>query len=425
MDDGMTKMPLHLFFAFLMPWTGAIALAQDWSRFRGPEGRGVSDATSVPTKFSIADYNWKVNLPGPGHSSPVVWGDRLFLTVVTSENEREVACFDTKNGARLWDWSTDFIAHNKHRDNEFASSTPCLDERNIYVFWTSGDFAEALALTHEGELVWRHTLGNFAGDHGSASSPILVNGGVFVFWDDLNGTQTQFALLDPKDGSPIWQKLLDWDDRQLKTTYSTPAIYVNSKGKTELIVTSQPFGMLGLDAANGDELWRYDHGFKARTVGSPVVAGDVIFATWGSGNGAKDHVAVVPGTETDDGEPKVAWRWDHNKGLPYVPTPIFNDGLLYLWKDDGLFQVVEAKSGEVVYGPQRVGGRYFSNPILIGDKIYCGSRDLNEMVVLQAGKEFKVLARNELDAGVNATPAVAGGRMFVRTNQSLISVGGR
>ncbi len=416
------KTPLPPLVAFLL-LTGPFAQSQEWSRFRGTDGSGISDASTIPSKFTMADYNWKVDLPGEGHSSPVVWGTQLFLTVVTGEARRTVLSFDTKDGSQKWEWTSDFVPHNKHRDNEFASSTPCLDESNIYVFWTSGEQSEVVALTHEGELVWQKVLGSFAGDHGSASSPILVNGGVFVFWDDLNNTQTEFALLNPTDGSEIWRKLIDWDDRQLKSTYSTPALYLNSKGKTEIIITSQPFGMLSLDPETGDEIWRYDHGFKARTVGSPVIADGLIFATWGSGNGAKDHVAVIPGSETENGEPKVAWRWDNNKGMPYVPTPLFKDGQLYFWKDDGLIQIVRSDSGEVVHGPERVGGRYFSNPILIDDRIFCGSRDLNEMVVVQASAPFKVLARNQLDSGVNATPAVSGGHLFIRTNESLISVG--
>tara|TARA_R110002096_G_scaffold273422_10_gene467305 strand:+ start:5194 stop:6456 length:1263 start_codon:yes stop_codon:yes gene_type:complete len=415
--------PLPLLIAIILGIFGATSFAQEWTRFRGPGGSGISKTETIPAKFTIVDYDWKVTLPGVGHSSPVVWGDQVFLTVVTGGTQREVISYDSDDGSQIWSWASDFVPHNKHRDNEFASSTPCLDPNHLYIFWTSDEKAEVIALTHGGKPAWQTSLGTFAGDHGSATSPILVNGGVFVFWDDLNNTQTEFALLNPTDGSEIWRKLIDWDDRQLKSTYSTPVLYQNSKGTQEIIITSQPFGMLSLDPANGDELWRYDHGFKARTVGSPVVADKVIFATWGSGNGAKDHVAVIPGTETKDGKPKVAWRWDNNKGLPYVPTPLYRDGLLFFWKDDGLLQVVKSASGEVVHGPTRIGGRFFSNPIMIDDKIYCGSRDLNEMVVVRASGDYEVLARNQLDSGVNATPAVANGKLFIRTNESLIAVG--
>ena len=159
-------------------------------------------------------------------------------------------------------------------------------------------------------------------------------------------------------------------------------------------------------------------------MGSPVVSEGVIFATWGSGNGAKDHIAITPGTETADGKPKVAWRRPDNKGLPYVPTPLASNGLLHIWADSGLFHVLDAKTGTPVYEPQRIGGTFFSNPILVGDRIYCGSRDQGEMVVVKAGPEFEILARNDMGAGINATPAVSGGRMFIRTDKHLISVGG-
>ncbi|MEM1294971.1 MAG: PQQ-binding-like beta-propeller repeat protein [Verrucomicrobiota bacterium] len=415
--------PLPLLAAIFIGISGATISAQEWSRFRGPGGSGISKTATIPAKFTTVDYEWLVALPGVGHSSPVIWGEQLFLTVVTGGTQRQIISYNTEDGSKNWSWESDFVPHNKHRDNEFASSTPCLDQDHLYVFWTSDEQAEAIALTHDGKPAWQKSLGTFAGDHGSATSPILVKGGVFVFWDDLNNTQSEFALLNPADGSEIWRKLIDWDDRQLKSTYSTPVLYLNSKGKEEIIITSQPFGMLSLDPENGDELWRYDHGFKARTVGSPVIAKGVIFATWGSGNGAKDHVAVVPGSETKNGQAKVAWRWDHNKGLPYVPTPLYRDGLLFFLKDDGLLQVVKADTGDIVHGPTRIGGRFFSNPILVDDKIYCGSRDRNEMVVIKASEDYDVIARNQLDSGVNATPAVANGKMFIRTNESLIAIG--
>jgi len=412
-------------------WAGAEdENAERWDRFLGSQGHAASSARSIPTQFTEEDFNWKIDLPGKGHSSPVIWGERLFLTQVLDEQTRAVSAFSVGDGSELWRWEDGFTPHNKHNFNEFASSTPCLDRQHVYLFWTSGTEAEALALTHEGSVRWRQSLGAFHGDHGSASSPVLADGVLFLFWDDLEGNRTSFAGLNPTDGTLIWRKDLPWRAPDLKTTYSTPLVRRSSSGQTEVIVSSMPFGVQSFDPRTGAVLWRYDLESRTRTVASPVEEDGVIFATWGSGNGAKDHVALIPGTETKDGEPEVAWRHTKpdgtadNKGLPYVPTPLAHEGLFFMWTDAGLLQVLRARTGEVVHGPKRIGGRYFSNPLLIGDFIYCANRDQNELVVVEAEPEFEVVSRNPLGSGVNATPAVAHGTLFIRTNTHLISVGG-
>ena len=146
--------PLPLLIAIILGIFGATSFAQEWTRFRGPGGSGISKTETIPAKFTIVDYDWKVTLPGVGHSSPVVWGDQVFLTVVTGGTQREVISYDSDDGSQIWSWASDFVPHNKHRDNEFASSTPCLDPNHLYIFWTSDEKAEVIALTHGGKLLW-------------------------------------------------------------------------------------------------------------------------------------------------------------------------------------------------------------------------------------------------------------------------------
>lgn len=401
-----------------------------WPGFRGPAGSGVCESAKVPVRFSEAEFTWRIPLPGKGVASPAVWGGTIFLTAAEGQQSRHVLAYSAKDGKERWRWTEGFAVHNKHNFNEFASSSPCLDRERVYVFWTSGAEAEALALTHEGKVAWRQTLGAFRGDHGSASSPVLHAGVLFLFWDDADKKQTEYAGLNPSTGAFVWRKTLAWPASELKTSYSTPAVRTSAKGQAEVIVTSMPFGVQSIDPRTGAVLWSYNHGVKERTVGSPVVADGIVFAAWGSGNGAKDHVALVPGTETASGKPEVAWRWtkpDGNadsKGIPYVPTPLAHQGLLYFWGDSGLLEVVEARSGQVVYGPERVEGRFFSSPLLLGEHLYCASRDKNEMVVVKAGRQFELISRNPLGSGVNATPAVAQGALIIRTDTELIRVGG-
>lgn len=405
--------------------------ADAWPGFRGPDGSGCCETAKVPLRFTEADFNWKIPLPGKGVSSPVSWAGTIFLTTAESDQTRHLLAISAKDGRELWRWTDGFAPHNKHNFNEFASSSPCVDQDRVYVFWTSGPEAEALALTHAGKVAWRQTLGAFRGDHGSGSSPVLYAGVLFLFWDDAEKKQTEFAGLNPVSGAFLWRKTLPWPAGELKTSYSSPAVRTSSKGQAEVIVTSMPFGIQSIDPRTGALLWSYNHGVKERTVGSPVVADGIVFAAWGSGNGAKDHVALVAGTETASGKPEVAWRWTKpdgtadSKGIPYVPTPIAHQGLLYFWADSGLLEVVEARSGKVVYGPERVNGRFFSSPLLIGEHLYCANRDQNEMVVVKAGRQFELISRNPLGAGVNATPGVVQGALIIRTDAGLISVGGR
>ena len=404
-----------------------------WPGFRGPNGCAVSEATTVPTRFSEKDFNWKIALPGKGHSSPAIWNGTIFLTASESDQTRYVLAFSTKDGRELWRWNDGFTAHNKNKLNEFASSSPCADKDRIYVFWTSGTAAEALALTHSGSVAWRQALGSFHGDHGSASSPVLASGVLFVFWDDLDKGQTEYAGLNPMDGKFLWRKTLPWPIGQKGiSSYSTPAVRTSSKGQAEVIVSTMPFGVQSFDPRTGSLLWHHDQRSRFRTVGSPVVADRVIFVAWGSGTtGAQDHVALFPGTETASGKPEIAWRRTKpsgspdNKGLPYVPTPLAHQGLLYFWTEAGLLQVVQARTGKVVYGPENIGGRYLSSPILIGDHVYCANRDQKEIVVVKAGPKFEMVSRNPIGAGMSATPAVAQGTMFLRTDTDLVSLGGR
>lgn len=416
----------------LWTMTAATGLATEaWDRFLGPNGRPVSDAKTVPVNFTMADYNWQVPVPGKGHSSPVIWGNKLFLTTVVGEDQRQVICFDTESGNQLWTWEHKFEPHNKHRDNEFASSTPCLDENHIYIGWTTGTSAETVALDHEGNLVWERTLGTFQGDHGSGSSPVLSDGAVFYFWDDLASAKTVYTKLDPKTGEDLWRVEMPWPSGrgELKTTYSSPLVYTNSHGVTEIVISSMIFGVLSLDSKTGETLWQFDDGFNQRTVGSPVMDSGVIFATWGSGNGAKDHIALIPGSESKTGKPEVVWKKTSNKGMPYVPTVLPANGRLYMWGDSGTLLCVDIKTGETIFGPERVDGSYYSNPVLIDGKIYCVSRGMGgtpgEVVVAEAGDELNILARNALESGAAATPAVANGALFIRTYDHLISVGGK
>jgi outer membrane protein assembly factor BamB len=143
------------------------AVAENWPRFRGPNGSGISDATTVPTKWTDDDYNWKIELPGLGLSSPVIWDNRLFVTSADADaGQRWLFCIDTSDGSVVWRKEFAFAKHPKHKNNSFATSTPAVDADHVYVVWQSKDGSNLTALTHAGDEVWRYDLGPFKGNHG-------------------------------------------------------------------------------------------------------------------------------------------------------------------------------------------------------------------------------------------------------------------
>jgi len=396
--------------------------AQEWTRFRGENGSGLGDAKGLPSKVAISNFNWIVGLSGVGHSSPVLWGNDLFLTITDKKeaNKRRLVCFNATNGKVKWRWSSPFEAHNQHRFNNFSSSTPAVDSKHVYLFWGSGDRTVAVAVDHSGKKVWSADFPGFTSDHGTATSPILVEGLVIIQTEQKDEERSSIVALDSATGKEVWRH-----DRQNKpgeeekTAYSTSVVYKGKDGKKQVLAVNSTHGIISLDAKTGELLWQHNPGFKQRSVGSIGISGDVILATLGSGGGGKECAALQPGV--GGGKAKELYQLER-KGLPYVPTPIGYKDLFFLWGDGGILTCVKAKTGEQLY-QERVGaGTFFSSPIVVDGKIYCGSRE-GKMIVVAASEKFELLGTSKLRSGIHATPAVANGKMFIRTDTHLICLG--
>ncbi|HEY2881284.1 MAG TPA: PQQ-binding-like beta-propeller repeat protein, partial [Pirellulales bacterium] len=172
-EAALAEEPMHV--------EAAVHAEEEWSRFRGPNGQGQSEATTIPTEWTEADYNWKIELPGIGHSSPVVWGDKVFVTSADPETAMQhVLCIDAATGHKLWQRDFPSATYHVHQQNNFASSTPALDDKRIYFAFASVDEFALLALTHNGEDVWRINLGTFKTEHGFGTSPIVVGDQVII-----------------------------------------------------------------------------------------------------------------------------------------------------------------------------------------------------------------------------------------------------
>lgn len=388
--------------------------AQEWTRFRGPNGSGVSDASSVPTSWTEQDFNWNVVLPGPGNSQPVAWGERLFVfSAAVDGSERFLECRRAQDGSVEWTRKFPGASHSKHDRNTFASVTPAVDGERIYVLLSQPESSRLVALDHQGKDGWSHDLGPHVSRHAGGASPVLFEDLVVVA-NELD-EKSFVAAVDRTTGARRWTT----ERKSTMASYSTPCLFQAAAGPAEMVFASNAHGLYGLDPRTGAVSWEASV-FDKRTVSSPVIASGLLVATCGSGGGGNYIVAVKPGGKGDVTATHLAYKLQ--KSIPYVPTPVARGDLLFLWNDKGIVSCVEAASGNMVW-QERVGGDYSGSPILIGDRLLAMSEE-GEVPVVSASREFKVLARNPLGEGSRSTPAVAGGRLYLRTHTHLISIGG-
>ena len=390
--------------------------AQEWTRFRGPNGSGISSAKTIPAKWTDADFNWKTALPGTGHSSPVVWGDRIFVTA-GDDQARQVwlFCIGASDGHVLWQTGFPLTPYHHNSYNTFASASPAVDAERVYACWSSPESYRLVALTHEGEKVWDKDLGPFASQHGGGASPIVYQDKV-VLANEQDGASSLIAI-EAGTGKTRWQT----PRRTNETAYATPCVYEPKDGPALLMFASHAHGLTAVAPDDGKVVWELAEIFDKRVVSSPLLAAGLIVGACGSGGGGNYLVAVRPGDAATGKQPAVTYTI--RRSAPYVPTSVCVADRLFLWSDAGIVSCVQAATGEVKW-QERVGGNYFSSPVWVDGRLF-GTSTKGEGVVLEASDRFQVLARNPLGETTHSTPAVAGGRMYIHTAKHLISVGGR
>lgn len=400
------------------------SVAQEWTRFRGPNGTGISPAKTIPTEISDVYRHWKIDLPGVGHSSPVLWGNEIFVTTTgDSAGGFTALCIDAREGKILWRRDFPLSPFPRHKFNSFASSTPAVDEDRVYVIWNEPSNYMLAALDHEGRLLWQRNFGPFKSQHGSAISPMIYDGKIIVGYEQgdanvirANAGEKSFILaVDAKDGKTVWET----PRKTVSVAYSTPCVYEPKGGKPALIFNSEAHGISAVDPANGKVLWSFEEAFDKRSVSSPVIAGDIIFGSCGSGGGGSFVTAIRAGDAARGREPELAYHV--RKSAPYVPTPVAVGELAWLWSDGGILTCLVSKTGEIKY-QERVGGNYFGSPVWVDGRLFAVST-AGELVVVAASDEFQVLHRYALNEICHTTPAVANERLFIRTENHLLSFG--
>jgi outer membrane protein assembly factor BamB len=393
------------------------ASAANWPRFRGPNGTGISDDKDVPVEWSDANRLWKTALPGVGHSSPVVWGDRVFLESASNQGrERQLVCVSATTGKVLWTKHFLAVPAHTHPLNTLASSTPAVDGERVYALVWDGKGMTLMAHDLDGKLDWKRDLGGFTSQHGVGASPVVYDGRVYLA-NDQDGQSTLLAF-DAKTGRSLWQA----ERRAYRACYSTPFLMQRPGGRSELVVASTT-AITGYNPETGAQEWNWNWTFTARmplrTTASPVFGPEMIFASSGDGGGDR-HMVAIKLTRTADGtEPERLW--ENKKDFPYVPTMLYWKGHLYSVNDVGIASCHVAATGKSVWS-ERLNGSFSASPILVDGKFYAINGN-GEVYVLEASPSYRLLARNSVGEPVSATPAVADGRLFVRGRNHLFCFG--
>lgn len=394
--------------------TDAKTSPTQWPRFRGPNGTGISEDKNVPVDFGeTKNVLWKTPLPGAGNSSPIVWGDKIFLESATADGkERLLVCVNASKGNVLWSKSVSGDKAKTHLKNSLASSTPATDGERVYASFWDGEKVVLHAFDMEGKPLWTQELGKFKSQHGYGGSPIIWQDKVFVNFDQ-DGAAAILAF-DAKTGKPAWDKPRD----AFRTCYSTPFLLEKPNGGSELIVASTA-GITAYEPASGAENWKWKwefEGMALRTVGSPIAANGLILTSSGDGNGARNMVALNPGQQ-----PSIAWQ--NKRSFPYVPTMLVRGDHVYFVNDGGVAACHLLKSGEEIW-KERLGGGFSASPVMIDGKVYAPCED-GKVYVFAAEPTYKLLAKNTLGEKENlmASPAVAGGRLFIRGKNDLYCIG--
>jgi|JI6StandDraft_1071083.scaffolds.fasta_scaffold26800_2 outer membrane protein assembly factor BamB len=387
------------------------ASAENWPRFRGENGTGLSKQPGIPVAWEAGDYAWTIDLPGVGHSAPVIWEKTLFVTSATEGGgTRYLHCLDADSGQQRWQTSVTLGESKKHLKNSWASSTPATDGQRVYVMFADNSKLTISAWNFEGKQVWTKDLGSYESEHNLGVSP-LVQDGLLIVSNDQVGPSSLLAL-NPETGETVWTA----ERNPGKTSYSTPVIAPGKAGSLQILCISESNGITSTDLRTGKLNWQTPK-LPMRTVASPIVADGLVFATCGEGGNGKYFAAAKIDPDADNAT-RIAY--ERKTMLPYVPCLVAKDGLLFLWGDKGIMVCLEIATGKEVWS-ERIDGQFSGSPVCIEDRLYCVTED-GIVVVLQAGPEFRELGRTALGDDCHSTPAVANGHLYLRTFHKVFAV---
>jgi len=381
-----------------------------WARWRGPSGQGLVSGTGYVDRWSATqNVRWKTPIPGEGNSSPVVWGDRIFLTTAYEQGGRvSMLAFDRASGRKLWEtFAPDGRSARSHSKNGYASATPSTDGERVYVSLGSRGL---LTTDLTGKVVWHQEVGRINNYHGAAGSALLYRDRVILYQDSQG--DAFIAAFDARTGKQLWRT-----NRNASVGWGTPvAIHVD--GHDEIIVNSQS-RVCAYHPETGAELWVCS-GSTDEVIPTPVVGHGLVFCSSGR---AGPTLAIRPGGRGDVTNSHLAWSTP--RGSPFVPSPLLLGDYLYMVNDmQSIATCFEARSGKTMWqsrlGAARAEG-FSASPVAVDGKVLF-TNDEGETFVLKAGPTFELLHVNTMGEGMLASPALVDGHWYMRTDQHLVCI---
>ena len=405
--------------------------AENWPGWRGPSGDGISAGKGIPTKWSSKEnIAWRIAVRGEGHSSPIVWGDKVFLTSsLTEKNKRILLCLDRLSGQTVW--QRDVVQsppETIHRLNSRASGTPATDGKQVYVTFMRAEGDEVIApnvgserLITPGKIIvaaydldgnekWKTNVGDFVSAHGFNTCPVLFEDLVILNGD--HDGNAYLVALDRQSGRQRWRTR-----RENKTrSYVTPIIR-EIDGITQMILSGS-LCIASYDPRNGKRHWIVD-GPTEQFVASMVYDGKYVFAT--GGYPERHTLAIRPGGKGNVTDTHIAWRT--TRGAAYVPSPIISGRYLLMVADSGIASCFEARTGKRHWMERLPGGH--SPSTVSADGLVYFTSDRGVTTIVRPGKTFNLIAQNELGEQISASPAISQGQFFLRTHQHLYCIGAK
>ncbi len=404
---GSLALPIAYFVLFLIN----PVLAEDWPQWRGPRGDGTSHELFAPTQWSDTEnVRWKTPIPGKGHSSPVVWGDRIFLTTcIENTQQRMVLCVDRISGKVLWQREVlRAPLEQKHNLNSFASATPATNGKYVWVAFFERPKIELVCYDFEGKEVWRKSPGEFHSVHGFCSSPVLYKNMVILNCDQ--DAPADIVAYERDTGAEIWRA-----PRPNKTrSYCTPLIRTLA-GREQLMLSGTKC-VASYDPNTGKALWLID-GPTEQFVASLVETNGILFLT--AGFPTYHLLAIDPSGSGNITKSNILWH--DPRGAAYVPSPIAAGDYFFVVSDDGIGSCWEAKTGKQMW-KHRLGPHHSASAVSVAGNLYFPADD-GETFVFKASPQFQLVATNSLNEEVRASPAISQGEIFLRGAQHLFCIG--
>ncbi len=411
----MTSFKQRRFVLLLLTTTFFSAIqAQNWPCWRGPSGDGKSSEINLPVKWdSITNVLWKSEVPGTGHSSLIIWEDKLFtITAFTETSEKSLLCFNAKTGDLLWQKTiikSDF--EGKHNDNSYASGTPATDGNLVYVSVLDKNDVVVAAYDFAGNQAWIQRPGKFSSPHGYSCSPALFEGKVIINGDSKG--EAFVAALNKTDGKIIWKV----DHDKPAHSFSTP-IFREIAGKKQMIFCGNK-EIASYNPNDGTRYW-WVNGPSDDFCSSPVYNEKLDLVLVSSAWPQRHLLAIKPDGKGDVTESKVVWQT--TKGAYYVPSPVCTDDYLFTTMTNGQVHCIEAATGNIIWTENL--GKQYSSSVLANGLVYMPN-DEGIITVIKPGAEFEMIAQNSIGEKMNASPAISNGKIYLRGDKHIYCIGAK